>query len=171
MNWEDYVYDRDIEGAGDRVMDFNLIEERENTNYFLKNLAVKPQVSLEYKPFSWLKLNTQLGLQLENSKSEKMAQEDTYYVRKYRESSRYKQDQYFLPEGGIIQNWDSDMSQYHWKIQAEFTKTWVERHEVDVMAGYEMRGDKTTEIHAKGFGFDPRTLTTKPVVFSGCFIC
>lgn len=33
------------------------------------------------------------------------------------------------------------------------------------MAGYEMRGDKTTEIHAKGFGFDPRTLTTKPVVF------
>lgn len=161
----DYVYDRDIEGAGDRVMDFNLIEERENTNYFLKNLAVKPQVSLEYKPFSWLKLNTQLGLQLENSKSEKMAQEDTYYVRKYRESSRYKQDQYFLPEGGIIQNWDSDMSQYHWKIQAEFTKTWVERHEVDVMAGYEMRGDKTTEIHAKGFGFDPRTLTTKPVVF------
>ena len=32
------------------------------------------------------------------------------------------------------------------------------------MAGMEMRGNKSTQIHTKGFGFDSRALTTKPLI-------
>ena len=38
-------------------------------------------------------------------------------------------------------------------------------HSVNFMAGFEMRGNKSTSIHTKGFGFDPRSLATKPLIF------
>lgn len=162
-----YIYDQDIDGLNEAYIQFNILEERKNTDYSLKNLAIKPMLTLEYKPVSWLRLSTQFGMQLENSKTEKFADQDSYYVRKYRqytEYGSYNNKKYFLPDGGIIQNWDDEMSQYQWKLQGEFNKVFNELHSVDVMAGMEMRGNKSTQIHTKGFGFDSRALTTKPLI-------
>ena len=160
-----YIYDPDIKGLDDADLQFNILEERENTDYWLKNLSFKPMLTLEYKPWSFLNLTTQVYLQLDDSKTEKFADEDTYFVRKYREYSKYSGGNYFLPDGGIIQNWDNSMTQYQWKVQGEFNRVFADYHAVNVMAGFEMRGNKTTEIHTKGFGFNPRSLSTEPLVF------
>ncbi|MFR7878581.1 MAG: SusC/RagA family TonB-linked outer membrane protein, partial [Butyricimonas paravirosa] len=40
-----YVYDQDIKGLDDAYLEFNLLEERENTDYWLKNLAFKPMLT------------------------------------------------------------------------------------------------------------------------------
>lgn len=161
-----YIYDEDIDGLknDEARLKFNILEERENTDYWLKNLAVKPMITLAYKPVSWLKLSTQVALQIDKSSTEKFADESTYFVRKYREFTKYD-DGYYLPSGGIIQNWNEDMSQYQWKLQGEFNKTFAEKHSVGFMAGFEMRGNKNVNVHTKGFGYDPRALTTKPLVF------
>ena len=50
--------------------------------------------------------------------TEKMAQENSYFTRKYARNSVVDGIRY-MPEGGVIQNWNSDMSQYNWKAQAE----------------------------------------------------
>ena len=123
-----YIYDQDIDGLNEAYIQFNILEERKNTDYSLKNLAIKPMLTLEYKPISWLRLSTQFGMQLENSKTEKFADQDSYYVRKYRqytEYGSYNNKKYFLPDGGIIQNWDDEMSQYQWKLQGEFNKVFT----------------------------------------------
>ena len=161
----DYVYDQDIEGYSGRYVKFNYLEEMNNTKYTLKNRSMKPMLSLNYKVASWLNLSTQFGMQLEHTSSEKIADKETYYVRKYRERTRVSDGTYFLPDGGIIQNATTDMNQYQWKLQGEFNKYFAEKHEVNVMAGLEMRGNKTTTIQTKGFGYDPNSLTTKPLVF------
>ena len=88
-------------------------------------------------------------MQLEDSKTEKFADEETYFVRKYREDSNYN-GTYFLPDGGIIQNWAADMSQYQWKIQGEFSHIFAERHSVNFMAFFEMRGNKNTNDSYQG---------------------
>lgn len=162
-----YIYDEDIDGLknDEARLKFNILEERENTDYWLKNFAVKPMITLAYKPISWLNLSTQVAMQIEKSSSEKFADEETYFVRKYREFTKYGDNEYYLPDGGIIQNWNEDMMQYQWKLQGEFNKIFAERHSVDFMAGFEMRGNKNTNVHTKGFGYDPRALTTKPLVF------
>ena len=160
-----YVYDQDIEGYSGRYVKFNYLEEMSNTNYTLKNRSIKPMVSLNYKVVPWLNLSTQFAMQLEHTNSEKIAAKETYYVRKYRERTRGSDGTYFLPDGGIIQNATTDMNQYQWKLQGEFNKYFAEKHEVNVMAGLEMRGNKTTTIQTKGFGYDPNSLTTKPLVF------
>lgn len=165
-----YVYDPDIQGKDEYLEDFNFMEERENTDYTLKNLAFKPMLTLDYRPLRGLKLSTQFGMQLDRSLMEKLAEENTYFVRKYRLKSRYYdsstgEDAFFLPEGGIIQNMNSDMSQYHWKVQGEYSRLFADKHDMDVMVGMEMRGDNTTRITTRGFGYDSKALTTKPLVF------
>ncbi len=161
----DYVYDPDIEGYSGRHLDFNYLEEMNNTGHTLKNRSVKPLISLDYNVASWLKLSTQFSMQLEHIATEKVADANTYYVRKYREKTRGNDGNYFLPPGGIIQNMTKDINQYQWKLQGEFNKLYGGRHAVNVMGGVELRQSKITDLMTRGFGYDPNSLTTKPLVF------
>ena len=160
-----YVYDPDMsvyQGNNDNVLDFNFLEERARTEYMLKTRSMKTIFDLDYQPVKGLRIFTQFGLQVDNSMTEKMAQENTYFTRKYALQSRVDGVTY-MPKGGIIQNWNSDMSQYTWKAQAEYSGNFAQRHEIDLMAGMEMRGTTNTTVHTKGFGYDHKTMVTKPM--------
>ncbi|MFR9250723.1 MAG: hypothetical protein ACLVK4_12750 [Alistipes shahii] len=65
------------------MLDFNFLEERARTEYTLKTRSIKTIFDLDYRPVKGLKLYTQFGLQVDNSTTEKMAQENTYFTRKY----------------------------------------------------------------------------------------
>lgn len=79
-----------------------MLEERKNTDYWLKNFAVKPMLSLAYKPVTWLNLSTQVSMQIERSSTEKFADQETYFVRKYREFTAYGDNQYFCQMEGLF---------------------------------------------------------------------
>ncbi|KUF42086.1 SusC/RagA family TonB-linked outer membrane protein [Myroides marinus] len=165
-----YMYDKDISGFGDVYVPFNFAEERANTRYELVNKSFKAVFDLEYQVLNDLKLTSQLGLQLDKSDTEKFLGKETYSTRKFREGTRYwdsasKQYKYFLPDGGIIENFNDDMFQYNWKTQLTYNAIFNDMHEVDVMAGMEIRKTDQTIIKSKGFGYDEHTLTTKPLIF------
>ena len=152
------------QGDNDDVIDFNFLEERANTEYTLRTRSMKTIFDLDFRPVKQLRIYTQFGLQVDNSMTEKMAREETYFTRKYALYSLVDGVTY-MPQGGIIQNWNADLSQYTWKAQAEYSDSFAEKHEVDLMAGLEMRGTTSTTIHTKGFGYDFRTMTNEPMVF------
>ncbi|MEC4053377.1 SusC/RagA family TonB-linked outer membrane protein [Myroides odoratimimus] len=165
-----YMYDKDISGYEDRYVPFNFAEERTNTSYELVNKSFKAVFDLEYQILNDLKLTSQLGLQLDKSDTEKYLGKETYSTRKFKEATRYydratKTYKYFLPDGGIIENFNDDMFQYNWKTQATYNAIFNDMHEVDVMAGMEIRKSDQTIIKSKGFGYDANTLTTKPIIF------
>ena len=161
-----YNYDPDLIERYDLSVSFkyNPLEERENTNQELTSYSIKPIIDLTYKLNSNLKLYTQFGMQFDFDKTEKFSDKESYYTRKYRFRSRYQDDNgqnaFFLPEGGIIQNWNSDAFQYNWKSTLNYNTSINNIHEIDAMLGTEFREDKRTEIHTKGFGFNPNTLST-----------
>ena len=163
-----YKYDQDIAGYSDRYVPFNILEERANTSHDLKTRAVKALLDAEYKITRDLKVTSQLGLQLDNSSSEKYADKETYYTRKQREKSRYFTNgafNYFLPDGGIIQNLNTEFFQYNLKTIVNYSTKLGEKHEIEAMIGNELRRHYTTSVSTKGFGFDKNTLTTKPLMF------
>lgn len=163
-----YMYDKDISGYSGRYVPFNFMEERNNTSYELENKSLKAVFDLEYQVLEDLKLTSQLGLQLENNDTEKYLGKETYSTRKFREGTRYYKGgkpYYFLPEGGIIENFTDKYFQYNWKTQATYNAIFNDMHEIDVMAGMEIRKTDRTTIKSKGFGYDSNTLTTKPIVF------
>lgn len=159
-----YIYDPDLMNTSDLPIPFNYIEEQTNSEYFLTSQSLKSIFDVEYKLFPSTRITSQLGLQLENSSTEKYGDANTFFTRQYRESNKYR-GQSVLPEGGIIQNWNDKLFQYNWRNQIFFQKRFAQRHDVDMMVGMEMRKNNYTEIHTKGFGFDPNSMTTKPVVF------
>ena len=159
-----YLYDPDMTARqrDSDVLDYNYFEERNNTEYTLKTRSIKTIFDLDYQPVKGLRLYTQFGLQVDNSMTEKMAQENSYFTRKYARNSVVDGVRY-MPEGGVIQNWNSDMSQYNWKAQIEYSGTFAKKHELDLMAGMEMRGTTNTTINTKGFGYDHKTMVTEPM--------
>jgi TonB-linked SusC/RagA family outer membrane protein len=165
-----YKYDKDIKGYGNGTVavPFNFLEERENTNYELLTRSVKALLDVDYNITKGLKASTQIGLQFDNNASEKYAGKDSYYTRKEREKTSVFSNgsyNYFLPVGGIIQNSNTDFFQYNWKTMVNYSTTLGGKHELEFMVGNELRKNKSTSIATKGFGFDPKTLTTAQIVF------
>ncbi len=159
-----YIYDPDLMNTSDKPIPFNYLEEQNNASYSLKNQSIKSIFELNYDIIRGLKLSSQLGLQVENGATEKFTDGETFYTRVIRDAKSYR-GKSVLPEGGIIQNWNNRFFQYNWRNQLFFQKRFNEHHDVDIMAGMEMRRNNYTDIRTKGFGFDPNSLTTKPIVF------
>lgn len=170
----DYIYDPDIQGtanfSGDVYIPFNILEERSNTRYTLNNKSFKGIFDVNYKIIKDLNFRSEMGLQFEENGSEKYGSADTYFVRKMREGTRFynsttKQNEYFLPQGGVIQNGKTSFFQYNWKNIFEYNKVINEKHEIEALAGSEFRRTKNEVINTKGFGFNERTLTNQNIVF------
>ncbi|MGJ8761102.1 MAG: SusC/RagA family TonB-linked outer membrane protein [Polaribacter sp.] len=158
-----YVYDPDLVERSDLNLNYNILEERENTNYELVASSLKAIFDAGYKVNEEIHFNTQLGLQLDFDKTEKYSGEESYYTRKYEQRSQYASStgtSYYMPKGGIIQNWNADVFQYNWKTTANYNTSFNDVHELDVMLGTEFRRNKRTQIHTKGFGYNSNTLTS-----------
>ncbi|GGE98382.1 TonB-linked outer membrane protein, SusC/RagA family [Chishuiella changwenlii] len=162
-----YRYDQDIDGFEDVFIPFNFIEERNNSRYTLKNRALKGILDLEYKIAKGLKVSSQLGVQYDNNKTEKFAGQETYFTRKLRQGTRYYQSgyKYFLPDGAVKQNWFNEYFQYNWKLQATYSTTINNRHEIDVMAGTELRRTQDQTTLSRAFGYNPITRKSTPIMF------
>lgn len=158
------IYDPDVTYSDDTPIDFNYAEEIENTEYTLRNQSLKAVTDFEWKIIDGLRFTSQLGLQFENNASEKYGDQESFFTRLYRYTSRYKKVP-IIPEGGIIQNWNNRFFQYNWKNQLFYSKQFSNKHDLDLMLGSEIRRNNTVAIHGKGFGFDPNSMTTKPLVF------
>ncbi|MBM7420331.1 MULTISPECIES: SusC/RagA family TonB-linked outer membrane protein [Chryseobacterium] len=163
-----YRYDKDIDGFEDRYIPFNFLEERENTSYTLKNQSLKAIFDLDYKLAKGLKITSQLGLQYDGNKTEKFAAENTYFTRKMKEGTRYYKDgayRYFLPDGGVKQNWDNSFFQYNWKLQGSYSTKINSVHEIDLMAGTELRKTEDNTTVTRAFGYDSVTRRSMAIVF------
>lgn len=169
-----FVYDPDIIGAsnfsGDIYLPFNAIEERENTDYSLKNNSLKGLFNLNWQIIPSLSARSELGLQFDDSRTNKYGGTNSYYIRQARQRTSYynsatQRYETFLPSGGILENADQSSFMYNWKNILEFNKTFNEKHEVEVMAGSEFRRTNSDNVLSRGFGYDPKTLNTQPIIF------
>ncbi len=162
-----YIYDKDLVERSDLNLNYNILEEQNNTSNKLVANSIKPMVNLEYKFSKNLQVSSQVGLQFDFDNTEKITEQDSYYTRKYRFSSRYTngagEEEFFMPKGGIVQNWNSRLFQYNWKNLLNYTKKIASIHEIDVMLGAEFRKNKKTRVLSRGFGFNANTLQTVPI--------
>ena len=161
-----YIYDPDLVERSDLNLQYNVLEERRNTSHDLVANSLKSIINADYDLTDDLHFSTQLGLQFDFNRTEKFSDKNSYYTRKYRQRSQYTTptgSAYFMPEGGIIQNWNTDVFQYNWKTTANYNTSFEDVHELDVMLGTEFRRNKNREIQTKGFGYNPNTLTTIPI--------
>jgi TonB-linked SusC/RagA family outer membrane protein len=163
-----YVYDTNIQGKGDESLNFNIFEERNNTSYEKKTQSLSSIFDLEVRFSEQLKFISQAGVQYDNNRSDQIADHDTYAMRydHYRtlilENGVNKS---FLPDGGKNTVSNDNTSQITGKFMAEYRNSWRNTHEMEIMLGNELRKNRYEQVTATGYGFDRKTLTTKPVIY------
>lgn len=161
-----YVYDYDIQGNTDTDLGFNIFEERKNTSNIGTVNSFSSIFDMELRFNDQLKLTSQLGLQLDQSSREEIADQESFTMRDLRKLSAYDNGKkFFLPEGGVHKAYENSNSQMTWKAMGEYRDTFNDIHELEVMAGTELRKTWYETLFSAGYGFDRKTLTTKPVIF------
>lgn len=160
----DYSYDYNIQNDS-RGLKFNIFEEYENTLSKDKITATNVIWDLEFRLLNdRLKLTSQLGVQQDKTSRKQIADQESFVMRELNELTRIN-GKSFLPTGGVIKNNENDNSQITWKGMAEFRDTFNSIHELEVMAGSELRKTWYTQLFTAGFGYDRATGTTQAIIF------
>lgn len=164
-----YVYDTDIQGKGDSNLLFNIFEEKTNTSNKNRVNSLSTIFDAEFRWNEHFKITGQLGLQSDKTSTEKIAQNESYAMRKDKERAmRTYPDgtkKTFLPEGGKHIQYENSLSQANGKAMGEYRNQFNNGSEFEAMVGSEIRKTWLQTIFSAGYGFDKQTLTTKPVIF------
>lgn len=163
-----YNYDTNVQGKEDSSLDFNIFEERANTGNRRKDRSLMAVFDGELRILPELKLTSQLGLQYDNYSLSRYAGGDSYAMRKTHLNAQYTYSdgkRSILPDGGMHRTTEYHSFQWTWKAMLEFSKKLTRIHELQLMAGTEIRHSDNNSITSTAYGYDPRTLTTQPVIF------
>lgn len=164
-----YIYDTDIQGRADSDLKFNVFEERNNTERTQETIGLTALVDANFRFTDWLRATTQIGAQIDHVDSQSYASGETYAMRKefYRTEVMGADGirKSFLPEGGRHMQSTSSNKQVTWKAQLEFAKRFNKIHDLELMAGTEIRKTWYDTFSSNAYGYDRKTLTSKPVIF------
>ena len=161
-----YVYDYDISNkeVSDPKRGFNIFEERDNTDKETVTTAINAIFNTDLRINDQWKLTSQVGLQWDQVELEEYTGENTFTMRDIREDSKYDGGKkYRIPEGGRHKVSNSTTSQITWKLQGEWNQSFADIHEVQIMAGSEIRKNWYESLTSNAYGYNPKTLTTKPI--------
>lgn len=163
-----YNYDTNVQGKEDSSLDFNIFEERANTSNRRKDSQLMAifDATLKFSPH--LKLTSQLGLQYDDYTIRRYAGEQSYAMRKEKLFATYTYPdgkRTFLPDGGYSKMTEAHNFQWTWKAMLEYNQRFNKIHDLELMAGTEVRHSEGESVYTAAYGYDPRTLTTQPVIF------
>lgn len=159
-----YNYDLDVENDVDMDFGFNPFEERKNVTNETTINGLSSIFDAELRFDDRFKLTTQLGFQLDKTSIEKIADAESFAMRKEKKNHRQNGVTY-LPDGGFHKANENSLSQITWKAMGEYRDTYNDIHEFEVMAGTEIRKTWEDKLYSAGYGFDRKTMTTKPIIF------
>jgi TonB-linked SusC/RagA family outer membrane protein len=163
-----YIYDKNVQGRESEVPDFNIFEERANTEKERTDRSVMALFDATLKFNSNLKLTSQFGLQHDNYTLTRYAGHNSYAMRKAKEYATYLIDgerKSIFPDGGMNKQTEAHTTQWTWKAMLEWDKRLNDIHDVELMGGTEIRHTETEVVTSTAYGYDNRTLTTQPVLF------
>lgn len=161
-----YIYDTNVQHrqGDDIVPDFNIFEERANTSNENTFTSLMSIFDAEFKWNEHFKVTSQFGLQWDENMIEKYAGQDSYAMRREKEQHQYNGTT-VLPEGGSNKITENHSSQWTWKAMAEYQNRFKNIHELELMAGTEIRHNEDKSLYSAVYGYDARTLTSKPIIF------
>lgn len=163
-----YNYDYNIQNNTDTDLGFNILEERSNTSNESIINSFSSIFDAELRFSDKLKLTSQFGYQLDKTSKEEIADWNSFTMRSFYKMSEYTEGgvkKNFLPVGGVQKSYENNSSQMTWKTMGEYRDSFNDIHELEVMAGTELRKTWYETLYSAGYGFDRKTLTTKPVIF------
>lgn len=158
-----YVYDVNVQGRGDdRLADYNVYEEQANTSNERVDRSVMAIFDGALRINEYFKISSQIGLQYDNYKQDRIAFEDSYAMR----TERLTYPRIEFPDGGMHKVNQGHTFQWTWKTLAEYKQTYRRYHDFEIMLGAELRRIESETNYHVGYGYDPFTLNVETPFFA-----
>lgn len=167
---DNYLYDYDVtpNNQTDVKRGFNMFEERENTSKESVITAINSIFDAELRFNDQWKMTSQVGVQWDQLSQEEYAGFNSFNIRNQRENNVYYKNgvqTYLIPEGGMLKTTNGTTSQITWKLQGEYKNTFRDIHNIQLMAGSEIRKNWADNASSTGYGYDPKKLTFQNLIF------
>ena len=159
-----YVYDSDIQNGNSDLL-FNTFEERQNTSNETTINSLSSIFDVELRFDDRFKITSQVGLQLDKTSREQIADQESFAMRLEHKNHRYNGTSFLPQKGGFHKAYENSDSQVTWKTMGTYRDTYADIHEFEIMVGSELRRTWATTLYSTGYGYDRRTMTNQPVVF------
>ena len=159
-----YVYDSDIQSGNSDLL-FNTFEERQNTSNETTINSLSSIFDVELRFDDRFKITSQVGLQLDKTSREQIADQESFAMRLEHQNRRNNGVSFLPKKGGFDKNYENSDSQVTWKTMGTYRDTYADIHEFEIMVGSELRRTWATTLYSVGYGYDRRTMTNQPVVF------
>lgn len=159
-----YVYDSDIQSGNSDLL-FNTFEERQNTSNETTINSLSSIFDIELRFDDRFKITSQVGLQLDKTSREQIADQESFAMRLEHQNRRNNGVSFLPKKGGFDKNYENSDSQVTWKTMGTYRDTYADIHEFEIMVGSELRRTWATTLYSVGYGYDRRTMTNQPVVF------
>lgn len=163
-----YNYDAATSGEPDKLRGFNIFEERANTDQTTTTTGINTIFDAEYRFSNQWKLSSQLGIQWEQNLLDELTGKDSYTMRDLRErDARFVSGNkvYLLAEGSRHRVQNRVLGQFTWKGLLEYKNTFADLHNLQFMAGSELRRNRYDAVTTVAYGYNPQTLTTVTPIF------
>ena len=148
------------ETEGLEFMGFNLNEERNNNMQKTNSLYVRLFADADFKLWKGLDLGVKFQYERKNINIKQFDEADSYKMREL--VNRYTSGSvgnfvYNLPQGGHLSENNQNEEYFNFRAQLNYQTTMGEKHDLTVLAGAEIRGEKAEGIFEKRYGYDPVT--------------
>lgn len=165
-----YLYDYDVIAYNetDKEQGFNIFEERENTSKESVITAINSIFDAQLRFNDQWKVYSQIGVQWDQLSQQEYAGLNSFNIRNQRKNSYHTVNGVrtpIIPEGGMLKTTNSTTSQITWKLQGEYKNTFKDIHDIQIMAGSELRKNWMDNNSFTGYGYDPKTLTFQNLIF------
>ena len=155
-----FYYDNDKTEFG--TLPFNIINELETTGKDVSNRGTVINLTLDWRPWDWLKISGLGGINLNNSKQNQWADEQSFYISRMRMTPfgvRADNQENFmqkteLPIGGTLNTETNATTRYSWRTSIDFNKTFG-RHAIFATAGNELSSVVYDGVQSLRLGYMP----------------
>lgn len=123
-----------------------------------RSTLLRPFIHFNVRPIPELNLSAQFQYEDSYNKSEGYYEAKSYDVRHLYNLYTYKKKHY-MPDGGLLDTQTSEGANYTFRTQANFDKTFAEKHAVEAVFGFEFRQTKSRYNSSEIVGYDDQTQT------------
>ncbi|MBD1431771.1 SusC/RagA family TonB-linked outer membrane protein [Sphingobacterium sp. DN00404] len=142
------------------------LDEISNANHRSRRSEIRINTLLKYNLSKEISMEGRYQYQNQYSNTRNLQERSLYYVRNLQNQYAYVDDggilQFPVPKGAILDNSTVNMHAHFFRGQLNLDKRWA-LHEINAIAGYEIRQAKTAGIDSRLYGYDDDKLTSVPV--------
>lgn len=125
-----YVYDSDIQNGNSDLL-FNTFEERQNTSNETTINSLSSIFDVELRFDDRFKITSQVGLQLDKTSREQIADQESFAMRLEHKNHRYNGTSFLPQKGGFHKAYENSDSQVTWKTMGTYRDTYADIHEFE----------------------------------------